>query len=137
MASVTYPSDAPTDSIKILVEVLTGRREKDIKEILLHGWWTQGYLQSLVLGAPQTAVLAYAEEPEVEEQQVILALETLAGGRNKRKEMSANGLIGDITGKALKETLARMILPVLARWLKEWLEEGGLERLLDRLKGSN
>lgn len=140
--TIKYPTEPPIESVRVLFEILTGRRDRDIPLAAFEAWKVQGYLQGLILGDPQTAGIAsLSPEPvhvnaNISDAQGVAILGALveleASSQTNSGDLKASGL-GDLLGGALRRQLAGLILPLLTRWLQEFLEEGGLNRVIDRI----
>ena len=140
--SVAYPSAVPSDDIKNLFDMLTGKVDADLNTALHAGWNVQGYLQGLIwpttqAAGPKAKVLTLEGEkvPKLTDEQAVMALGVLAGKRSAKAQFQAQGLIGDLVGAKLKGDIAKMLLPVLIGWIKKWVNGGGLERLIEKVIG--
>ena len=133
--SFSYPSgDVAVPEIQRLIGMLTGQVPAVLPQALKSGWITQGYVQSLTVGDPSTVssasiltVDAADYQGELTDAQAVDVLKSLA-----TQGPHAAGLldgIGQVGGKAL----LRLLLPVLQRWITNWLTTGGLDELINKI----
>lgn len=142
--SVAYPSTVPSDELKTLFDMLTGKIDADLNTALHAGWNVQGYLQGLIwppnktVGAKAQVLTVSGEKvPKLTDEQAVMALGVLAGRRNAKAQFEAQGFIGDLIGAKLKSDIAKMLLPILIGWIKKWVNGGGLERIIDKVIAEN
>lgn len=137
-----YPSEIPTEAIKTLFGQVTGRDDRNVKVAAKSGWVVQGYLQAVILGDPDTGtggvMAASADEEEHPALSETQAIEILAAACDSDSLGAADrpqiaGLLDGIGG-AISGRVAKLLLPVITRWLVEWLQEGGLDNLIGRIQ---
>jgi len=141
--TVAYPTAVPSDEIKSLFDMLTGKVEADLNTALHSGWVVQGYLQGLIWpeggeSGPKAKVLSVTGEkvPKLTDEQAVMALGVLANKRTVKAQFQAQGLLGGgVVGGRLKEEIAKMLLPVLLNWIKKWVNGGGLDKLIEKIIG--
>lgn len=143
--TTTYPTELPSEDIRTLFEIITGRRDRDVKAAAKAGWVVQGYLQGALLGDPAKASAAgfvtldintHTNISDAQGAAILGALVQLETQPTGDVEAAGIGdLLGGALGNVLKRQLAGLILPLLQRWLTEWLQGGGLEDLIRRIVG--
>jgi hypothetical protein len=134
---IDYPSDLPITDAKLLFDMATGRVEKDLKMALHSGWTLQGYLQGMIFppGDYTTSdVEVEVDTAAVDDEQAVAALGFLCEDETARGAFEAQGLLSGISGRVAYLVVAKMLLPVLFRWLKEWAEGEGLDELIEKMK---
>lgn len=98
---MTYPQSFPVESIAEVVAVLRKQKPVDKASLGLHLWLTQGYVQKLVLGEPDTEAI-HAGPLNVDAETLAIALESL----DPEKPQAILG--GGLTKKLLFMALARL-----------------------------
>lgn len=125
--SLAYPlPEQAIPEVAALVGMLTGKATPDTAQALHSGWVVQGYLMSLVVGhAEAAAVEAEALDDAGAVEKLSSLLEVQA------QDASGQGLAGGIGGAMA----ARLLLPIIQKWLVQWLQNGGLEQLIGQITG--
>jgi hypothetical protein len=136
--STTYPQATPTEEIRRLITIVTGKAPSDIKQAAKDGWVVQGYLQSLILGDVEDSVAKFKisaigtpiKQKKLTNSEAVEMLKVLGGSRKAKEGVQAQGLIGDFIGGQLKGGIAKLLLPIILDWIKKWLAGGGLEKII-------
>lgn len=122
--SVSYPTnEQAVPEIATLVSMLRGQIPASTQVALKSGWVVQGYLQSLIAGQPQAAEASAEALSEISDAE---ALQHLA----KMSEPSALGLLDNIGGPMV----VKLLLPMLQKWMINWLQNGGLDKLIGQIQ---
>lgn len=146
-----YPAEFPQQAAKNLYDLLSGRSAISTPDALHDAWWLYGYGQSLAVsmflgvsfragtGEPgsvevRCALKSFrANSPKLTDEQALHILGSLAGVRKCPLRISAEIVGDDARSKGLKDRLMLMLLPILSKWLQDWLKNGGLEKLIGQL----
>lgn len=143
--AVEYPTfEDIKPHLGILFDMLTGKEPADLSEALHSGWLIQGFLMNSFVPAPSgeasikglsNDLITGRKVKKISEEQAVMILGTLAGRKQSKSDVQAQGFIGDLIGRKLREQLTKMLLPILLDWLKKWATGGGLADLIKRLIG--
>lgn len=144
MASVSYPSFSDAQpSVEKLFAILTGNADRDVRLALQHGWVVQGFLQGALIPpkselpepnkvsrAMMASNVSGKRGETISHEQAVAMLGALRQrGKRDNDESStlrAQGFLGDLFGKDLQKEVARLLLPILMRWLDQWLSGEGV-----------
>ena len=130
MSSLLYPAgDVAIPEIQRLVGMLTGSSPKNLAQALKSGWVVEGYVQGLILGEPSEVTMASAEIAEftsgtLSDAEALSTLQKLAS-----QGPQAAGLLDGVGGKLALQ----LLLPVIQKWLVNWLTTGGLDNLINNI----
>ena len=130
MTKLAYPTDVPVESVHSLIKVVTGNTPFVLADTALDVWNIQGYLQGIALGdgTAETQMTAIATAP-LNDVETLLALQALLPGEEGVKAQGifqGRGIITDI--------LIQKLISSLMGWLNDWIEGGGIEDLLNKLR---
>jgi len=124
--TMAYPlPEQAIPEVAVLVGMLTGKEKPDTKQALQSGWVVQGYLMSVVAG---TSVAADAEIAAIDDATAVAHLQGLLEPKAADVDASGAGGIGGAVA-------ARLLLPIIQKWLVQWLQNGGLEQLIGQIGG--
>ena len=137
----SYPPELPIESIRILVSMLTAKADRNVQLAAYHAWQVQGYLQKILLGDPTTeagALTVYGDvrtDVALSDAQGLALLGSLATYEQAAGDEGAVEMQGlrDLLGGVLRRQLAGLLLPLIQKWLLQFIQEGGLERLIDNI----
>jgi hypothetical protein len=141
--TLPYPDRMPQPEIMLLVATLTGKKAPDRSAMCHAGWVVQGFMQRLLLGVPEsefegkTYALSTGQNVVLRECDVVEALANVCDEQTAYRQLKRMG------GEAMATRwidiadagLAKLVLPLLVRWVGQWAAGGGIDNLIDKIVG--
>ena len=138
-----YPTfDEARNDLVTLFNAVTKKSEASLSEVANAAWNVQGMLQGLLIpDGPTAASIEDVGHKCLTDGQAITALGTLLDCKESENKMRAEGFFGGGTREGVlsggfRGGIAKLLLPVILNWVKQWIESGGLTEWLNSLLGN-
>ena len=136
MPFFAYPTSCAAEAA-FLFKTLTGAEPLNVPMSLQAGWTVQGWAQAQFVPLPE--VQAAWTLTDDDGLAALAYLGSLEGSEVKAKGILDRLLPGagasPAAGTGAGGVLIQLLLPLLMRWLQEWVKSGGLEEFIKRLLG--